>query len=71
MSHIDDGGVAYWTTVSYCNDQSAYVAGAHLVAKDQAEHIISMCLFNNIYYTDFAVLHCEVSRMYDSNPVYR
>lgn len=21
VSHIDDGGVAYWISVSYCNDQ--------------------------------------------------
>ena len=24
VSHIDDGGVAYWMSVLYCNDQSAY-----------------------------------------------
>ena len=24
VSHIDEGGVAYWTSVSYCNDQKVH-----------------------------------------------
>ena len=44
MSHIDDGGVAYWTTVSYCNDQSAYGAG-HTLSQQTRLSISYQCVY--------------------------